>query len=129
MSRGAREQRRRWQSHRTRLTDALSGWDEKYTAAYVAHQQTLQKLVDLQSIHGQLVQRSDAVRYRRDELDRSLDELRQRWGRAMPGREWADDPAWELAAPWLDEVLNEARSRMFVAALDLHKDFLAQVPK
>ncbi|MGN5239372.1 DEAD/DEAH box helicase [Rhodococcus sp. SJ-3] len=129
MGRNVREQRRRWQSHRIGLTDALALWDAKYTDAFAAHQRTLQNLVGLQGTHDQLVQRSDAVRCRRDELDRSLDELRQRWGRAMPGPEWTGDPARELAAPWSDEALNEARSRLFVAALDLHKDFLAQVPK
>ncbi|TCN55888.1 AAA domain-containing protein [Rhodococcus sp. SMB37] len=129
MSRGAREERRLWQSHHTRLTDALAVWEEKYADAFAAHQHTMQKLVDLRGTHDQLAQRSDAVRYRRNELDCTLDELRQRWGGAMPGPEWADDPDRELAAPWSDMALNEARSRLFVAALALHKEFLAQVPK
>ncbi len=91
MSRGAREERRLWQSHHTRLTDALAVWEEKYADAFAAHQHTMQKLVDLRGTHDQLAQRSDAVRYRRNELDCTLDELRQRWGGAMPGPEWADD--------------------------------------
>ncbi len=47
-----------------------------------------------------------------------------RFGKAYPGRAWQGDQR-ELHAPWLDEELDTARSDLFIAALQLHQDFLA----
>lgn len=48
----------------------------------------------------------------------------QRFGTAYPGPAWQGDQR-ELHAPWLDEELDAARSNLFIAALQLHQDFLA----
>jgi hypothetical protein len=44
----------------------------------------------------------------------------------LPIENWfsADNREKEKAAPWLDEEFNDARSRLFLAALDLHKSFI-----
>jgi len=47
-----------------------------------------------------------------------------RFGAAYPGPAWTGDRR-ELRAPWLDEALDEARAGLFLAALQLHQDFLA----
>jgi AAA domain len=48
------------------------------------------------------------------------------FGAHMPDSQWlADATRRELAGPWLDETWNAARTRLFLAALDLHAAFLA----
>ncbi|MEG8182958.1 DEAD/DEAH box helicase [Nocardia terpenica] len=73
---------------------------------------------------------ADAVARREDELRAEAELLaraRARWPIAIPGSEWTaapDDVAAmrrrELSAPWMDEEFAAARSRLFLAALDLH---------
>ncbi len=59
-----------------------------------------------------------------DELCRQVAEDRERYGLAYPdekrGREYR-----EMRAPWLDAEIDAARSDLFLAALQLHEDFLA----
>ena len=50
----------------------------------------------------------------------------KRFGNAYPGPNWRGDRR-ELHAPWLDEELDTARTDLFIAALQLHQDFLANV--
>jgi AAA domain len=48
----------------------------------------------------------------------------ERFGNAYPGSTWTGDRR-QLRAPWLDKALDTARSELFLAALQLHQDFLA----
>lgn len=49
---------------------------------------------------------------------------RERYASAYPGEGWSG-PRRELRAPWLDAALDAARSELFLAALQLHQDFMA----
>lgn len=58
------------------------------------------------------------------DLKRLLATDSERFGAGYPGDRWNAE-ARELHAPWLDAKLDAARSELFLAALELHKDFLA----
>jgi AAA domain len=80
-----------------------------------------------------------AVRRREEELrDQAghLDQARSRWADTFPGTEWNADPddrdameKRERSSPWMDEEFAAARSRVFLAALDLHRAVLTAEPK
>lgn len=57
-------------------------------------------------------------------LRRHLAADRNQYGPAYPGEEWSGSER-ELRAPWLDADIDSARSELFLAALQLHQDFLA----
>lgn len=66
---------------------------------------------------------------------RQVDAARLLWGPSVPGGEWRARPedheameVRELSAPWMDEQFAEARTRLFLAALDLHRAVLANAP-
>jgi hypothetical protein len=58
------------------------------------------------------------------ELRKRIDADASAFGTSYPNEAWAGE-ARELRAPWLDEELDAARSDLFLAALRLHEDFLA----
>jgi hypothetical protein len=65
----------------------------------------------------------------------TLAEARRRWPHTVPGDEWRPEAAdrdameqREKSAPWMDEEFATARSRVFLAALDLHRAVLTAEP-
>ncbi|GAA4216941.1 DEAD/DEAH box helicase [Actinocatenispora rupis] len=74
-------------------------------------------------------------RREREAEQRRLRSATQQWGRSVPGAEWRAAPddnqameTRELSAPWMDAAFAEARSDLFLAALDLHRALLANAP-
>ncbi|MGG7466582.1 DEAD/DEAH box helicase [Plantibacter sp. YIM 135347] len=59
-----------------------------------------------------------------EELRRQTTADQDALGAAYPDEAWTGDER-ELRTPWLDAELDEARSNLFLAALHLHRDFLA----
>ncbi|WP_411081301.1 DEAD/DEAH box helicase [Streptomyces sp. cmx-18-6] len=61
-------------------------------------------------------------------LQDRLREARERWGPHLPGNEDLDgrtpEEARELSSPWSDPELTRARTRLFLAAMDLHRAFI-----
>jgi hypothetical protein len=54
-----------------------------------------------------------------------LAQARRSWGGFVPGEQWwTDEQHRELATPWTDPDWNQARTRLFLAALRLHQAFL-----
>lgn len=67
---------------------------------------------------------------------REIDVACLSWGSSVPGDEWRAQPenhdameARELSAPWMDAEFAQARTQLFLAALDLHRAVLANAPK
>jgi hypothetical protein len=60
--------------------------------------------------------------------ERQVSEAVGRWGDAVPvpGR---SDEERELSGPWTDPEWNAARTRLFLAALRLHQEFVAAEPR
>jgi hypothetical protein len=63
--------------------------------------------------------------------ERAIAEARERWGERVPdGPEYAETERQELietrelSAPWADEAFTQARTRLFLSALALHKAFI-----
>lgn len=51
--------------------------------------------------------------------------MEREWGRAFPDADWfEDEEKRETVAPWLSPELCKARSELFLAALELHADFM-----
>src|SRR5262249_29782407 len=75
---------------------------------------------------------SDRCRYaetvvsRRADGEQRIRRAREAWGPAFP-EHWRelDQNGQELAAPWSDKEWITARTRLFLAALDLHRAFIA----
>ncbi len=93
---------------------------------------------DLEQAIAMLDSADKAVAEREAVLRREAERLadaRGRWGRSVPGAEWRAEPGdraameqRENSAPWMDEEFAAARSRVFLAALDLHHAVLTSEP-
>ncbi|SBV05539.1 Part of AAA domain-containing protein [Streptomyces sp. Ncost-T6T-1] len=61
-------------------------------------------------------------------LREQLRDARERWGPHLPGDENLDgrtrEEARELSSPWSDPEFTRARTRLFLAAMDLHRAFI-----
>jgi hypothetical protein len=74
------------------------------------------------ALHRAAQQLSDARRV--------LEDVARELGDTVPDEAWLSDiRRRELAAPWSDEQWNTARTRVFLAALDLHEALLAGTAK
>ncbi|MFJ1456820.1 DEAD/DEAH box helicase [Nocardia sp. N2S4-5] len=87
-----------------------------------------------------LVRRAErAVDDRKAELrlhQQELDAARLRWPGTVPGPEWSAEATdrqaleqREKSSPWMDEEFAAARSRLFLAALNLHRAVLTSEPQ
>jgi hypothetical protein len=65
-----------------------------------------------------------------EECRGDLARYREQPGAQLPDDEWVDDrQARERQAPWTDVAWNEARTELFLAALDLHKAFFVHAAR
>ncbi|MEU5903785.1 AAA domain-containing protein [Micromonospora sp. NPDC047467] len=121
---------RRWHDEDTTLATAVhtaqqaavataAAAHRSHDAATAAADEVIAAATTLRQAAGQL---ADARRV--------LDHISQEHGDLVPDEAWLADPRRrELAAPWSDEQWNVARTRVFLAALDLHEAFLAGTAK
>jgi hypothetical protein len=96
-----------------RLRDAMAAGQEIRETLEQAHADQSAVADNLAVIRRDLTELRDECQ--RDEL---------RYGDGYPDDAWTGERR-ELHAPWLDPELDTARSELFLAALQLHQDFLA----
>lgn len=118
---------RQWRAELTPITHDLQA------AEATLAQRAGSTRITQQGLRSQQQDLSTAIQAR-DELVAELQEVQKRCqadikrlGRAHPAQMTGDD--YELRAPWLDHELDTARSELFLAALDLHKAFIANTTK
>lgn len=119
---------RQWRNQLDEASDALQAAELNETEARRTGQQLR---LQLAAAHDAVTtSRADLAAMRAEEtrLSAACQEDRQRYGKSYPGPEWTGDQR-ELHAPWLDAELDEARSDLFLAALRLHQDFLANTAR
>ncbi|MDO4242895.1 MAG: AAA domain-containing protein [Actinomyces sp.] len=115
---------RDWRARLTPMEQRLWAAEERYQEAR-AEAQCLERRVHELSVRAAGVDRRRAhTAAEITELRRRVDADREALGAAYPD----DSPtrlAREMRAPWLDAELDQARSELFIAALRLHEDFVA----
>lgn len=112
---------------RLRLDEVTQAWD----LAEQAHREVFRRAQQLRAAQQQSQARLAADQHTLTQVQDHLLRLREecaqdekQFGKAYPGPAWQGDQR-ELHAPWLDEEIDTARSNLFIAALQLHQDFLA----
>jgi AAA domain len=120
------------------VRDAQRRVDHAGLAVRNAQTQVIEWSRQLSGAKALRAETAQQIESRRRELETESGELafaRERWGPSFPGDEWragpADHEAMELrerSAPWMDEEFARARTRLFLAALDLHRAVLANAP-
>lgn len=120
LGRAVREWRTRFQT----VADQLDEVEKRHRDFRTREQRLREHLAGIGREHvvcaNQLNQVTDHLVELRAECVRDS----SRFGAGYPGRGWVGDHR-EMRAPWLDPELDEARSDLFLAALQLHEDFLA----
>ena len=147
----AREDRRRHQLIRPGVVSAVftlggatRAWrmrDRQFAFAVHTRQRELRTVrhevercrEDLRLESRELVRISAQISAKQAELaaaNHVLQAFREKLGSVFPDpTSWLADPDQrELSSPWADEIWNQARTRVFLAALHLHRAFIECVP-
>ena len=120
IGRAVREWRERLEPLEEQLRTAEQNWQQVRQHAQSLDERARCISGELASVENRLKHLSQEVA----DLRRQVAEDRERYGRGYP-EEDRDREDREKYAPWLDAELDAARSDLFLAALRLHEDFLA----
>jgi hypothetical protein len=138
----ATRMQREAEAHHTTCEQAVSTRKAELDAADAAQRHRAGLLArcqaDLRAVLATFEAAERAVAERLAVLRREADQIadaHRRWAGAVPGPEWRAEPGdraameqREKSAPWMDEQFAAARSRVFLAALDLHRAVLTNEP-
>ncbi|MFZ2173659.1 MAG: AAA domain-containing protein [Rhodococcus sp. (in: high G+C Gram-positive bacteria)] len=123
-----RQLRRTWSARRHELSRLLLDLDVAVSEARSAQKQALHAVQSADLALQQQQTHCAALRDHRDQLALALTADRNR-GLVPDDEVLSDEVARERLTLWSDATTAEARSRLFVAALHLHRAFLQQVPR
>ena len=119
---------REWRIRFQATADQLDATEKNHRELLAREQGIRERLLRVGKEHvtraHQLNQVTDRLNQTRVECVRDA----ERFGAGYPGQDWVEDQR-EIRAPWLDPELDQARSDLFLAALRLHEDFLANTAK
>ena len=122
----SRSRLREWQGEDSRLADTVVQARQRLHEAQnvvehlrVAEANTRRAANDRQAWLATLTRQAASARA-------AIAEAKNRLPDALPAADWwRDEDVRELSAPWTDPAWNAARTRLFIAALDLHRAFLS----
>ena len=115
---------RDWRSQLALISDHLRAAEQRRGETAARTHQLQERVTQLRK--ELTAAAADHTRVRRElaELRRRCAQDRERYTPGYPDETWTGDHR-ELHAPWLDAEIDTARSELFLAALQLHEDFLA----
>ncbi|MER5358580.1 ATP-binding protein [Streptomyces sp. NPDC002785] len=119
---------RDWQAEDQVLAEA----EQAARAAYEEHTQAAAAYDRAEAAHRGVLDEAgralDAAAGRHAQLLATLEAALERWGTCIPGQEErgerTEEDARELSSPWSDPEFTRARTRLFLAAMDLHRAFI-----
>ncbi len=121
---------REWRARRLELVRAATAAEDRQQAARAELDELTTGVEAAERESEQHRRTLEAAEREVERLRAEVGAAREQWGECVPGSDWYDDEEGrELAAPWSDEEFNAARTRAFLAALDLHAAFLAAAPR
>ena len=119
-----------WQQQRNELVAQLTQRGQQVRDAQQRADQLGAQVAAAREWASGAARNAEALIGRRVDGEQRVRRAREAWGPAFPDN-WLrlDQDEQELAAPWSDEEWTGARTRVFLAALDLHRAFVAGAAK
>ena len=117
-----------WRSRLDALVRALDHAEQHHREVFDHGRRLHGAVQDAQARLSSAQHDLSSLRDQRTRLQAQCAQDEEQFGAAYPGLAWQGDQR-ELHAPWLDKELDTARSDLFVAALQLHQDFLANTAR
>ncbi|MEV0842232.1 ATP-binding protein [Actinocatenispora sera] len=114
--------KRAWSQREELLTTELGVATEQRAAAAAVFADCDGRHRRLVSIEDQASARAEVSTQRFQQYATEIDSALRRWPTHVPTPD-ATDADRELSAPWSDDAISQARAEVFLAALELHKQF------
>jgi hypothetical protein len=104
--------------------------EREYAEAQIAHRQRRRQVDAISRRIEALKAERESEKNKLATQERLVRDLQNKLGKAFQdARNWLSNPdERERSSPWMDELWNRARSRVFIEALRLHRTFIESVP-
>jgi hypothetical protein len=117
---------RRWQSVHAPLATALADMQERCADATAASISAKQAVRQAEAAWRSVNEALAAAQAAQSALERAIDPHRQRLGDRLVDDQFfaRGHERWNVASPWLPDVVHRKREDLFAAALELHRAFI-----